>query len=185
MAAAIFFALGVFDAVNSVSIVIKAEEEIKQWQRIAYATIFTCQLLIVAVSLSISYVYLAWNINKHFAKELKDEGRKIKAIFISFSLSYISRAVVYLLQNLSAIKHLGAVYYTMYFFWDVLPLCLIMRYHLQAFRAERKEKERSTTDWTRESNASSSQSSVSDDQSRAPRSETTSTDRRSELINED
>jgi len=43
----------------------------------------------------------------------------------------------------------------MFFFWDVLPLCLIMRYHLQAFRAEKKEKEEPEIDWTRESNASS------------------------------
>jgi len=93
------------------------------------------------------------NINKHFARELKDEGKRIKAIFVFFSLSYISRAIVFLLQILGAIKHVPAVYYVMYFFWDVLPLCLIMRYHLQAFRAEKKEQERFTTDWTRASNA--------------------------------
>jgi len=51
------------------------------------------------VSLSISYANLAWNIKKHFAKELKGEGRKIKAIFVVFALSYISRATVYSLEN--------------------------------------------------------------------------------------
>ena len=85
------------------------------------------------MSLCVSYIYLAWNINKHFARELKDEGRRIKTIFIVFALAYVSRATVYLLNGFGAIDHPFAVYYTMYFFWDVLPLCLIMRYHLQAF----------------------------------------------------
>jgi len=50
------------------------------------------------VSLCISYIYLAVNINKHFARELKDEGRQIMAIFVVFALAYISRATVYLLN---------------------------------------------------------------------------------------
>ena len=83
-----------------------------------------------------SYIYLSWNIKQYFAKELQDEGNRIKAIFIFFSLSYISRGTVFLLVKLHAIKHVGAVYYTVYFFWDVLPLCLIMRFHYKCFKEQ-------------------------------------------------
>jgi len=39
----------------------------------------------------------------------------------------------------------------MYFFWDVLPLFLIMIYHLKAFQAEEKESKKPPVDWTRQS----------------------------------
>jgi len=108
------------------------------------------------VSLILSYIYIAWNINKHFAKELKGEGIKIKAIFVVFALSFFSRAIVYSLETLKVIDDNGAVFYTMYFFWDVLPLCCIMWYHLHAFKDEKKEQEEPEIDWTRASYASSS-----------------------------
>jgi len=92
------------------------------------------------VSLCVSYIYLTWNINKHFARELKDEGTRIKTIFVVFSLAYVSRAIVFLLSTFGTTDHPFVVYYIMYFFWEVLPLCLIMWHHLQAFRAEKKER---------------------------------------------
>jgi len=56
-----------------------------------------------------------------------------------FSLTYISGTVVNLLVSFKAIKHVYALYYIMYFFWDVLPLSAIMIYHLKAFRSEERE----------------------------------------------
>ena len=106
--------------------------------------------------LVLSYIYLAVNISRHFAEELKDEGRKIKAIFVLFSLSYISRGIVYILQVETVIHYALPVYYFMYFFWDVLPTCCIMWYHLQAFKAEKKEQEEPEIDWSRQTMASHS-----------------------------
>ena len=106
-----------------------------------------------SISLASAYCYLSTNIEQHFAKELKVEGKKIKGIFVLFSLSYISRAVVSLLVSFEAIKHVNAVYYFMYFFWDVLPLSSIMIYHLRTFRAEERERKKPPVDWTRQSSA--------------------------------
>jgi len=74
-------------------------------------------------------------------------------IFVFFSLSYISRAVVNLLVEFEVIKHSYAVYHIMYFFWDVLPLSSIMIYHLNTFRAEERESKEPPIDWTRQSSA--------------------------------
>ena len=104
--AGIFFVLGVCATVIDVlrttaEIAAKGTEEdpdIERWLTIVVTTIFPCQLLFITVSLCISYIYLAWNIRKHFAKELKDEGRQIMAIFVVFALAYVSRAIVFLLN---------------------------------------------------------------------------------------
>ena len=97
--AAIFFVLGVMETIAIYGDVGNEEEpDIKRWQYIVYKTIFPCQLLFIAVSLCISYIYLAWNIRMHFAKELKNESRQIMAIFIVFTLAYVSRATVFLLN---------------------------------------------------------------------------------------
>jgi len=97
------------------------------------------------VSLLTSYIYLAWNIKLYFAKELQDEGNRIKGIFVFFSLSYISRGTVFLLVQIDAIEHVAVVYYTMYFFWDVLPLCLIMRFHYKCFKAQDEYNRRASS----------------------------------------
>ena len=94
------------------------------------------ELIFISLVLTFAYCYLSVNIKQHFARELKDEGNRIEAIFVFFSLSYISRAVVYLLQRFMVIKHVAVVYHIMYFFWDVPPLSLIMRFHYQCFKAQ-------------------------------------------------
>jgi len=69
----------------------------KKWHGVADKTILPCEMVLLSISLACAYCYLSANIQRHFAKELQKEGNKIKAIFVLFSLSYISRAAVYLL----------------------------------------------------------------------------------------
>jgi len=128
-------------------------------------------MFLLSVSLGTAYIYLSMNIKQHFAKELQDEGKKIKAVFVLFSLSYMSRAVVYLLSEFEVINHRAAVSYIMYFFWDVIPLSSIMIYHLKAFRAEEKESKKPVTDWTRQSTSSRTPATDSEAQSESETSE--------------
>jgi len=107
-------------------------------------TIVPCELVLISIFLTSAYCYLSVNIKQHFAKELQDEGERIRAIFVFFSLSYISRAVVELLSGVKVIKHDFAVFHFMYFFWDVLPLSLIMRFHYKCFKAQDEYDKRQT-----------------------------------------
>ena len=151
LAAAFASALGIFDVYNTVRMDPVIFSEYKKWHDIVRNTVFPLQMVLVSISLATAYCYLSVNIRQHFARELQDEGKKIRAIFVLFSVSYISRGVVYLLGEFHVIKHEMAVFYVMYFFWDVLPLSSIMTYHLKSFRAEEKARERPVTDWACES----------------------------------
>jgi len=106
---------------------------------------------VISIFLASAYFYLSANISLHFAKELKNEGKKIKRNFVFFSLAYISRAVVHLLNQFKVIEHGFAVGFMMYFFYDVLPLTSIMIYHLRSFRAEERERKAPPVDWIYES----------------------------------
>ena len=72
---------------------------------------------------------------------MQDEARRIKVIFLVLTVSYVSRAVVYIFKMVDVIEdeHDWIVYLVMYTFWDILPLSLIMLYHYTAFEAEAKE----------------------------------------------
>jgi len=153
VAAAFFSAVGIFFTINALYLDRAIVPDPSHWHIVVDTTILTCELALISIFLASAYFYLSANISLHFAKELKEEGKKIKEIFVLFSLSYISRGVVYLLQNLKVIKHEDAVYYIMYFLWDMLPLSAIMIYHLKAFRAEERERKRPPVDWTRQSSA--------------------------------
>jgi len=153
VAAAFFSAVGIFDTINFLYLDPEIVPDPAKWHDIVSITIFPCELFVTSISLASAYLYLSTNIEQHFAKELQGEGKKIKGIFVFFSLSYISRAVVNLLVSIKVIKHGYAVFNTMYFFWDVLPLSSIMIYHLRTFRAEERERKKPPVDWTRQSSA--------------------------------
>jgi len=164
---ACFSAVGIFLIINTFysDPVIVADPT--KWHLIADTIILPFELILVAIFLSSAYLYLSMNIKKYFAKELQEEGKRIRAIFVFFSLSYISRATVYLLAQFQVIKHPYAVHFIMYFFWDVLPISSIMIYHLKAFRAEEKERNKPAVDWTRQSDASHSSAINTDTDSEA------------------
>jgi len=155
VAAAFFSAVGIFHTINKVYADPEIAQDPANWHHVVDVTIFPCELLLISISLVSAYLYLSYNIEQHFAKELKNEGKKIKGIFVLISLAYISRGFVYLLMQFEVIEHNLAVYHIMYLFWDVLPLSAIMIYHLKAFRVEEKEPKESPVDWTRQSSTTS------------------------------
>jgi len=151
-----FCTVGVCQTTNNFFVDKRIFPDPKQWNLIVHQTLFPVELILMSILLCSAYVYLSANIKKHFAKELAAEGKKIRAIFVLFAVSYISRATVYLLCLLNVIEHQLALSFVMQFFWDVLPLSSIMIYHLKAFRKEEKERNKPAIDWTRQSNAWSS-----------------------------
>jgi len=114
----------------------------------------------VSIGLCIASIDLLINMHKHFAKELQDEARRIKIIFLVLTSSYVSRAVVNILVSVGVIKHDWLVDLVMYIFWDIIPLSLIMYYHHAAFTAEIKKDERKSEDLERNSFASAASSLV-------------------------
>jgi len=54
----------------------------------------------VAICLSIAYYYLAYNLDNLFAENLKEVARSTKIVFLIFTASFITRAVVYVLMIL-------------------------------------------------------------------------------------
>ena len=72
---------------------------------------------------------------------MMDEEGRVKAIFLVFTLSYISRAILYLLNQfiIDEVANTYLVYYTFYPIWDVLPLSLIMVYHRTCYEAQYAE----------------------------------------------
>ena len=97
MAVAIFAVVGVFHTAVTILTDPVIVTDPSKWQCIVYVVVYPCELILVSISLFFAYVYLSVNIKKHFARELQDEGKRIRAIFVFFALSYISRAVVYVL----------------------------------------------------------------------------------------
>jgi len=90
----------------------------------------------------IASVYLLVNMHKHFEAQLKDEARRIRVIFLVLTVSYVSRAIVYILYNKGVIEHEWIVYLIMYNFWDILALSLIMVYHYNNFKEQEKTLKR-------------------------------------------
>ena len=114
----------------------------------------------IAGGLTISVSVLLYNMKLYFPHHLKDEKRRVKTIFIVYTVAYFTRAVTYVLYVQFFYKDYFAshvVYLIMYFFWDIIPLSLIMWYHYISFKSqipttasaedeedEQSEEERST-----------------------------------------
>jgi len=114
------------------------QEDIKKWCLLVTDIIIPFDYFSISLGLCIASIDLLVNMHKHFAKELQDEARRIKVIFLVLTVSYVSRAVVYILVHVGVIKDFLLVYLVMYIFWDIIPLSLIMYYHFSNFQAQAK-----------------------------------------------
>ena len=109
--------------------------EWKQWQTESAAIIWECELILVNIGLICAYVYLDWNLSKYFAKQLQPQARRIKVTFVVFSMSYLVRATVwlcYMLEHMEFNYHL--VYGFIYFICEIIPISLVLGYHVMAFK---------------------------------------------------
>jgi len=104
-------------------------------------------LLSIGLKLSISYTALRKCVDNHFDEILREEKKAIKKIFFVFTISYFSRAVVYLVVNgiyvIDSFSHVedfvvATIMDVMYPFWDFMPLMIIMKYHYHNFSAQAK-----------------------------------------------
>jgi len=93
---------------------------------------------------------------RYFEHILKVESRRVQTIYILFTLTYLSRAAIYIVSHLkykqinttlpSVIEYPFLVvltYYIGYNFWDVMSISLIMIYHYQNFLTAPDEDEAS------------------------------------------
>ena len=151
-----YFGITLFEAFNLHYII--TNNYVALWRRIIKKTLLAAEYFSVSIGLVISAIYLLINMHMYFEKQLQDESRRIKVIFLVLTVSYVSRGVLYIMTNTTeVIEHETIVYLAMYTFWDIIPLSLIMLYHYVAFEAEAKaeteETERSTesTDFNRQS----------------------------------
>jgi len=66
------------------------------------------------------------------------EAARVRMIFLVFFLTYISRAIIYLIatNKIEDPKNSFLVYYVFYNIWDVVPLSLIMHFHYTCYEAQ-------------------------------------------------
>jgi len=97
------------------------------------------ELFSITVGLTISVSVLLYNMKLFFPHVLKDEKRRVKTIFLVYTTAYFTRAVIFLVYNewlCDNYVESYIMYYTLYIFWDILPLSLIMWYHYISFKSQ-------------------------------------------------
>lgn len=93
--------------------------------------------ILLSISLTIACACLISRMNKYFDRSLKDEGCRIAIIFLVFTISYLTRATTYfVLDAIGDVPSLAyhLVYYIGYIFWDVIPLTIVMIFHLKRIK---------------------------------------------------
>jgi len=129
-----YFALNVFEASNYLSGTLN--DDLKAWQEKCTLIIIPFDYFSISIGLCIASIDLILNMHKYFAKELQEEARRIKVIYLILIIAYPSRGVIFLLLHYKVIEHDSIVYMVIYIFSDIIPLSLIMFYHNSAFTAE-------------------------------------------------
>jgi len=94
----------------------------------------------LAIGLTIACTYLIVMMKKYLHKSFKSEVCRIQTIFLVFTVSYLTRAVIYYVLDLPNVHpNLTdfAYDYTImvgFNFWDVIPLTLVMVFHLKKIK---------------------------------------------------
>ena len=147
-----FIALGVVDTYCNV-----VGSEVDWSDYIYVVASFTKVTVLVTISTTLIVVSccLISNINAYFEKEMKDEAQRIKTVSIIFPITYFTRAIAYWVLPSSRLsgftffvnrKYVNTVnndsvvatFLTLYLFWDILPLSLVMFNHYKVFSAQEK-----------------------------------------------
>ena len=95
-------------------------------------------LIVICIGLAVSYAIFSHHLNKYFANELKEEAHRVKIVFILFAFTFLTKAITYLFLSFGVFNHKYTIIEIMNFFWEILPLYLIMRYHNFCFAAQEK-----------------------------------------------
>ena len=93
---AVFISLiGAFESWNEFDYFFVPTKDIPDWRETVSLWITPSVLIFVSVALSCAVCYLLRQLERYFKSMLKDEGFRIKSIFVVFTLAYLSRAVTY------------------------------------------------------------------------------------------
>jgi len=94
----------------------------------------------LSIGLTIACTCLIVIMKKYFHKSLKTEVCRIQTIFLIFTVSYLSRAVIYYVLTLpKVVAKITLLAYELTFqigynFWDVIPLTFVMVYHIKKIK---------------------------------------------------
>jgi len=104
-------------------------------------TVFT----LLSIGLTVACTCLMVRMNKYYPRSFKNEGCRIKTIFLVFTISYLTRAAVYfvLLRVPLSPLTLTLIFDVGFLFWDIIPLTLIMMYHYKCFPTGSSDDEES------------------------------------------
>lgn len=179
MLAAAYLTVGYYDYKNRMIVeeilFYKGEDAVPIRRERALKWIVSSVLMSISLGLTATVTYLLVQMYYYFdPKVMKDEAGRIRTIYITFTLAYISRTLVNLLTRFNVIKE-GLNPYIVnlvcYNIWDILPLTLIMVYHSKCFDAQQRQLEEEAAAAAAEAEAaenersSSSSSSSTDSQS--------------------
>jgi len=94
-------------------------------------------LTLLAIGLCVACTCLIIRMNNFLHRSLKDEVRRIRTIFLVFTISYVTRAILSLVlpiaERYGKITDLAykLTFLVGYNFWDVIPLTIVMVFHLK------------------------------------------------------
>jgi len=111
------------------------ESNLPDWIFIFFSVLVIGSYIALSIGLTVSVVILLKTVNKYFKEILEAEAKKIKMIYIVFTVTYVTRTITYLIpwHSQSHVFFNDVVNYSMFAVWDILPLGLIMRYHFICF----------------------------------------------------
>ena len=145
--------LGIYQATIGDDVI--STGEIKRGWRVDFALLFPPIIMtLLAIGLCVACICLIIRMNKYFPRNLKDEGCRIKTIFLMFTISYLTRTVISLVLPVALIFGkieefaYGITYEICYNVWDVIPLTLIMMYHYKCFPTGSSDDEEGETERT-------------------------------------
>jgi len=100
----LYIGVGFFEyhnIITCIELAVEAIEDLPEWRWIALIGIAPAVLISISIGLTISVVYLLVQMRYHFDRRvmMAEEGR-IRTIFLVFTLTQISRSVIYLVTKL-------------------------------------------------------------------------------------
>ena len=94
----VYLGVGYFEYENLL-IGIELQSDAPTWRRRVDSFVLPSVFISISIGLTISVIYLLFQIHYHFDRSvLMDEKGRVRAIFLVFTLTYITRAIIYLLQ---------------------------------------------------------------------------------------
>jgi len=92
--AAVYCCVGVYDGINRKFVLYYHPD--KDGNNVAYDIITPVVLFSIACGLTISVTVLFQNLKLYFPHHLKDEKRRVKTIFLVYTVAYFTRAIFFL-----------------------------------------------------------------------------------------